>query len=95
MGDFWKHVAGNDKDKVVLYTLSTCGWCRKTKTLLSEMGVGYSYVDVDLLQGPAREQVIEAVTQWNPRASFPTIVINNRESILGFDEEKIREALGS
>ena len=95
MGAIMTRVEGVDKGNVVIYTLSTCGWCRKTKNLLEELGIGYSYVDVDLLLGPAREQVMEEMRKWNPRGSFPTIIINNRESILGFDEEKIRETLGS
>ena len=95
MSDFFQHIEGRDKGKILIYTLSTCGWCRKTKNLLKELGIGYSFVDVDLLQGPAREQVMGEMQKWNPRGSFPTIIINNRESILGFDEEKIREALGS
>ena len=95
MGAIMTRVEGVDKGNVVIYTLSTCGWCRKTKNLLRELGIGYSFVDVDLLQGPAREQVMGEMQKWNPRGSFPTIIINNRESILGFDEEKIREALGS
>ena len=28
------HVAGRNKGKVMLYALSTCGWCAKTKELL-------------------------------------------------------------
>jgi arsenate reductase-like glutaredoxin family protein len=30
---------------------------------------------------------------WNPAASFPTIVIDNQRSIVGFKEDEIREAL--
>ncbi|MCX7039766.1 MAG: glutaredoxin family protein, partial [Spirochaetes bacterium] len=32
-----------------MYTLSTCMWCRMAKNLLRDLGVGYEYVDVDLL----------------------------------------------
>ncbi|MDD5684459.1 MAG: glutaredoxin family protein, partial [Methanoregulaceae archaeon] len=30
------HIDGEDKGKVVLFALSTCGWCAKTKELLAE-----------------------------------------------------------
>ena len=35
----------------MLYALSTCVWCRRTKQLLDQLGVEYDYVDVDLLEG--------------------------------------------
>ncbi len=45
----YNHVPGNVRGKVVLYALSTCMWCKKTKKLLNELAVDYYYVDVDLL----------------------------------------------
>ena len=31
------HVDGQDKGKVMLYALSTCVWCKKTKKLLDKL----------------------------------------------------------
>jgi glutaredoxin-like protein NrdH len=31
------------------------------------------------------------VEKWNPSGSFPTLVIHNRKSIVGFREQEIRE----
>ncbi|MDD5660242.1 MAG: glutaredoxin domain-containing protein [Actinomycetota bacterium] len=42
------HVDGKQNKKVMLYALSTCIWCRKTKMLLDELGIAYDYMDVDL-----------------------------------------------
>ena len=50
------------------------------------------HIVVDLLQGADREAALGEVKRWNPSGSFPTLVINDR-SIVGFQEEKIREAL--
>lgn len=88
-----EHVAGKNAGKIMLYALSTCGWCRKTKQLLSDMGVAYDFVDVDLLQGKEREETIETVKKWNPACSFPTLVINDNKCIVGFDENNIRKEL--
>ena len=33
------HVDGKEASKVMLYTLSTCVWCKKTKARLKELGV--------------------------------------------------------
>jgi glutaredoxin len=88
-----KHVKGKNKGDIVMYALSTCGWCKKTKRLLNEMGVEYHYTDVDLLEGEERAKAMEELNRWNPRRSFPTLVINN-ECIVGYQEQKIKEAIG-
>ena len=88
-----QHVPGKNAGKLMLYALSTCGWCRKTKTLLSELGVEYDFVEVDQLQGKEREDTLNAVRKWNPAGSFPTMVINENKCIIGFDENSIRKEL--
>jgi glutaredoxin-like protein NrdH len=88
-----KHVPGKNAGHVVLYALSTCPWCKKTKKLLDKLGVEYEYADVDLLTGSDREEVIAVVKKWNPRSSFPTIVVNDSLCIVGFEEDQIRKAL--
>ncbi len=88
-----EHVGGKNAGKLMLYALSTCIWCRKTKQLLADLGVEYDYVFVDLLQGQEREQTIAMVEKWNPDGSFPTLVINDSKCIVGFKESAIKEAL--
>ena len=80
--------------KVMLYALSTCGWCKKTRSFLDDNGVEYDYVYVDLLKGEEREKVLEEVSRWNPRRSFPTVVIDDTQSVAGFKEDRLREVLG-
>lgn len=89
-----EHVDGENKGKVMLYALSTCGWCRKTKEFLKENGVEFSYVYVDLLEGNDRDEAIKEVGKWNPRRSYPTVVINDKISVAGFKEDEIKKALG-
>jgi glutaredoxin len=87
-----KHVAGRKAGKVMLYALSTCVWCNKTKKLLNELGIEYDYTDVDLLSGAEKEAALEAIMKHNPACSLPTLVINDKKSIVGFKENQIREA---
>lgn len=86
-------VAGTTKGDIMLFALSTCVWCGKTKKLLDELGVAYSYEDVDLLHGDERAAAVKELTVWNPASSFPTLVINGKEAIVGFKEDQIRQAL--
>jgi glutaredoxin-like protein NrdH len=87
------HVEGANKGHVMLYALSTCGWCKKTKGLLEELKVEFYYTHVDQLQGAERAEAIEAVKKWNPKCSFPSLVLNDSQCIIGYDEAKIKEAL--
>jgi glutaredoxin-like protein NrdH len=87
------HVPGKKTADLILYALSTCGWCHKTKELLDTLGVEYRYEYVDQLDGDERQQAVSEIMRWNPARSFPTLVINNQRSIVGFKEQEIREAL--
>jgi glutaredoxin-like protein NrdH len=87
------HVPGENRGKIMLYALSTCGWCAKTKQLLNDLGVEFDYLYVDLLEGEEREAIMSEVEGWNPRLSFPTVVIDGTKVIVGFRENDIREAL--
>lgn len=79
--------------KVKVYSLSTCSHCKSTKKLLSDCTIQYDFVDVDLLEGEERKAILEDVRQYNPKCSFPTIIIGET-IIVGFKEDKIKEALG-
>jgi glutaredoxin len=88
-----QHIAGKNKGHIVLYALSTCPWCRKTKQLLNDLGVEYYFGDVDLMTGVERDEAMQVVQKWNPNSSFPTLIIGDK-CIIGFQENKIKEELG-
>ncbi len=88
------HVAGKKKGHIMLYALSTCVWCRKTKRLLNELGVDYDYVDVDLVDPDEKDDIKQTVLKWNSKGSYPTIVVDDEHSIIGYDPGKLKEELG-
>jgi glutaredoxin len=89
-----KKVAGKNVGDILIFALSTCIWCRKTKQLFKDLGVEYSYVDVDLLQGKDQDDAMGEMSKWNETQSFPTIVLDNKKTILGFKEDEIRDYCG-
>ena len=89
-----EHVEGKKKNSVMLYALSTCVWCKKTKQLLNDLGVDYDFTFVDLLEGKEREDTIAEIKKWNPDCSFPTVVLDNKTCIVGYKPELLREKLG-
>ena len=81
----FEKVDGKHIGDIKIFTLSTCGWCKKTKNFLKDHQVAYSYVDVDLLE----DDEMDEEKRFNPRSSYPTIVINGSDTIIGFDQEAL------
>ena len=80
--------------EVKIFSLSTCSHCRATKKFIDGCcTIKYEFVDVDLLKGDERKAIIADVKKFNPRCSFPTIIIGEKV-IVGFKEKEIKEALG-
>jgi glutaredoxin len=52
------HISGIDRGKVVMYGLSTCVWCKKTKKLLTDLGVDFDFIYVDKLDGEEEDQAV-------------------------------------
>jgi len=67
---------------------------QKTKEFLSKLGVEYSYIYVDLLDDKDKDKVVDDIKKWNPSCSFPTVVFNNKECVVGYKEDEIKEVLG-
>ncbi len=82
-----------EEQNVKVFSLSTCSHCKSTKQLLSDCTIKYEFVDVDLLEGEERKAILEDVRKFNPKCSFPTIIIGEKV-IVGFKEQEIKEALG-
>lgn len=84
---------GKTQPDVKIYSLSTCSHCRAAKKFLGECTIKYEFVDVDMLEGDERRAIIEDVKKFNPRCSFPTVIIGGKV-IVGYKEKEIKEALG-
>ena len=78
---------------VKIFSLSSCSHCKATKKFLGDCTIKYEFINVDQLKGDERKAIIEDVKKFNPRCSFPTIIIG-KKVIVGFKEKEIKEALG-
>lgn len=79
--------------KPFIYTLSTCGHCKRTKQFLKDQNIDFDFIDVDLCQGDERTRTVDEVKKYNPRCTFPTILVGDRV-IVGYKEDEIKQALG-
>jgi glutaredoxin len=83
----------NSKHKVLLYTLSTCAWCKMTKQFLKDNGVEFEYVDVDLCDKADREKVHNDIKSRGGDLTYPTMIVDDNTLINGFRKDAIKKAL--
>ena len=79
--------------KVTIYSTTWCGFCKKEKEYLTEKGVKFDDVLVDLDQAKAKEMIDLSGQMGVP---FTVIKADGKDDvhILGFDKPKIDAALG-
>ena len=78
--------------QVTVYALSTCPYCKMTRKYLSDEGVGFDAIEVDLLEGQARADAIARVKELSGGTSFPVVQIGD-EVVVGFDKGRIKKLL--
>ena len=66
---------------------------QEDEQLLNDLGVEYYFGDVDLMTGAERNGSDAGCSKAESRLFFPTLIIGDK-CIIGFQENKIKEALG-
>lgn len=83
---------GQKGPEIMIFALSTCVWCQKTKALLAQLGLEYRYLDVDLLMGADQQEAAALLETYNSSGSFPTLIVGaGEEVIVGFKEDELRK----
>jgi len=81
--------------QIVVFSLSTCGFCKRAMTYLENCGIAYSYVHLDKV--PLDQKTIvkkELQESFNTAVAFPFVIINDSEPLVGFVEADWKEKLG-
>jgi glutaredoxin-like YruB-family protein len=74
--------------KVLVYSVPTCPHCKRLKQFLEERGVSFQSIDV-ASDKAARDEMVKKTGQM----SVPVTVVDGK-IVVGFDEDRIKEALG-
>jgi len=77
---------------VIVYALSTCPWCRKTKKFFTEHEVPYTYIDYDLADQTTQERITREVDAAGA-SGFPFVRIGD-QVIVGYQPDRYSSALG-
>ena len=83
----------NKKHKIILYAISTCGWCKRTKQTLKDLDIEYEYIDIDLSSREDKKEVTKDILSRKGRLAYPTVIIDNKILLTGPSKEKLREVL--
>jgi glutaredoxin-like YruB-family protein len=73
---------------VRVYSTPTCSWCIRTKQFLKDNNIAFEDIDVS-----SNQQAAEEVIQKSGQMGVPVLDIDG-EIIVGFDKERIKQALG-
>lgn len=83
----------NRKRKVLLYAISTCGWCKRAKQNLKDLDIEYDYIDIDRCSIEDKEAIKQDILSRGGRLAYPTVIIDDKILLTGPSREKLREAL--
>jgi len=73
---------------VKIYSTPTCPWCIRTKQFLKENNIPFEDFDVSTNEEAAQEMI-----EKSGQMGVPVLDIEG-EIIVGFDKERIKQALG-
>lgn len=78
--------------KVMMFTLSTCPWCKKTKKWFNDNNIPFDFVDYDLAGVDEQKRIQEKVTAEHMSLSFPIVYIDDIV-IQGYNPDRYSNAL--
>ena len=83
-----------DTHDVTIFTLSTCMWCKKCKTFLSDRGIKYRYIDIDRIDISEKSQILQFLREtYKPeRISYPFVVWDD-DFVVGYNPGKYEELI--
>jgi len=81
---------GIDED-ILIFTLSTCMWCKKCKTFLNDHKMKYRYIDVDKIDVKDKSTLINYLKEkYESRISYPFLVCESGY-VVGYNPNKYEE----
>lgn len=78
---------------VIIFTLSTCMWCKKCKRFLTDESIKYKYIDVDKISYSDKSKILDYLrTKYESRVSYPFLVCDAGH-VVGYDPNKYMELM--
>nr|MDO8110237.1 glutaredoxin family protein [Candidatus Sigynarchaeota archaeon] len=82
------------KHEVIVYALSTCGFCKACLKFLKDNKVAFKYVYYDLLEPATKDAVKNDLNiKYKERIMFPFVVIDGKRVVVGMKEDELKKLL--
>lgn len=79
-------------NKITIYALSTCLWCRKSKKYFEEKNIPFECVDYDKQDEDRQKEMMSEMRGAGCTGSFPFIKIGGA-CVQGYDPEEFEKLL--
>lgn len=97
MLDYIEYTEEEGKDigkDIVVYALSTCGFCRRALGFLRDNNIAFTYVYVDKLDYDVKQKVKNDLKEkYGERVVFPYMVLDSKDVLVGFVKDKYEATL--
>ncbi len=89
-------VPGNRRDHAItIYSLSTCGFCKRCIAFLKDLGFAYRYIHVDQIPLETKTEVKRILKErFKDDVAFPFAIIDEKDHLVGFIEADWKRTLG-
>lgn len=83
----------NSEEDIVIFTLSTCMWCKKCKRFLDDRKIKYRYIDIDKIDREDKSKILDYLrSEYEERISYPFLVCN-KGHVAGYNPNKYVDLL--
>ncbi|WP_048830972.1 glutaredoxin family protein [Methanomethylovorans hollandica] len=80
--------------KVMMYTLSTCPWCKKSKSFFAEKNIPFEFIDYDKASEEEKQKIREVCSTYGEGIAFPFVIIGD-DAVVGYNPQKYMKLLES
>ncbi|MBU0936714.1 MAG: glutaredoxin [Spirochaetes bacterium] len=89
-------VEGDKKQPaIVVFSLSTCGFCKRALVFLETNHFAYSYAHLDKITLDQKTAIKkELLDEFGTAVAFPFVIFDGKEALVGFVEEEWKKKLG-
>lgn len=79
---------------VVIYALSTCPWCKKSKSFFKEKNIPFEFIEYDKVSKEEQQKIREVCSAHGETIAFPFVVIGD-DVVVGYNPQKYTKLLES
>jgi len=84
-----------DKPDIVIFALSTCGFCKRAMSFLDDKGFLYRYLHVDTIPLDQKNEIKAILRErFKENVAFPFAVFDNTSHLVGFIQPDWERSLG-